>query len=155
MIQRVQTLYLLLSITSCAVLLYLPMGSISGQDEIQYFLNGFSVADDLHTFFNIYPLVALLGITMLIQAISIFDFKNRKRQVIMVQVSLILIVALAVGIMMYPDIAGIPIDILPESQMVEFTWNIIFIALPWILTYLGIRSIKKDEALIRSADRMR
>jgi len=79
MIQRIQTLYLLSSISSCAVLLFLPMGSVLGQDEITYFLNGFSVAGDLGTFYSNYPMLVLLGITILIQAISIFDFKNRKR----------------------------------------------------------------------------
>ena len=106
-------------------------------------------------FFVNYPLVILLGSIMLIQAFSIFDFKNRKRQVMMVQISLILLVALAVGILMYPDMAGIPVEDSLSDLTIDFNWNIIFVALPWILTYLAIRKIKKDEAMVRSADRMR
>jgi hypothetical protein len=131
------------------------MGSVSGHPEIGYYLNGFSVAGDPELFYLNYYLSALLGIILLIQFISVFIFKNRKRQVIMVQVSLILLVALAVGILLYPDYAGIPVQIPAPEYNIEFNWNILFIALPWIFTYLAIRAIKKDEALVRSADRMR
>ena len=155
MIQRIQTLYLLLSLTSCCVLLYLPMGIVSGHQEISYYLNGFSIAQEPEMFYINYYLSALFGIILLIQSISIFNFKNRKRQIMLVQVSLILLVVLAVGILMYPDIAGIPVQISDTVNTIEFNWNILFIALPWIVTYLAIRAIKKDEALVRSAERMR
>ena len=155
MIQRIQTLYLLFSLMSCCVLLYLPMGSVAGHAEISYYINGFSVAEDPESFYLNYYLSALLGLLMIIQFISVFNFKNRKRQVILVQISLILIVALAVAIMLYPDYVGMPAQISAPDYTIEFNWNILFIALPWFFTYLAIRAIKKDEALVRSADRMR
>ena len=154
MIQRIQTLYLLFSLMTCCILLYLPMGIVSGHEEISYYINGFSVAGDPEIFYLNYYLSTLLGIIMLTQFISVFTFKNRKRQIIMVQVSLILLVALAVGILMYPDMVGIPVQI-SDTDTIEFNWNILFMALPWIGTYLAIRAIKKDEALVRSAERMR
>jgi cytochrome bd-type quinol oxidase subunit 2 len=136
-------------------MLYLPMGSVTGHEEIHYYLNGFSIAEEQEMFYSNYYLSALLVVIMILQALSIFDFKNRKRQVVLVQISLILLVALAVGILMYPDMAGIPVQMSSGESHIDFSWAILFMVVPWILTYLAIRAIKKDESLVRSADRMR
>lgn len=155
MIQRVQTIYLLLSITVCAVLLYFPMGIIVGESDLTYFINGFAGTDQSEMIEYNYPLIVIFGSILLLQAMAIFDFKNRKRQVIFVQISLVLLVALVVGIMMLPDFTGLPVPQSEEEVVLDLTWNIFLIVIPWILTYLAIRAIKKDDALIRSADRMR
>ncbi|HAW52449.1 MAG TPA: hypothetical protein DCX54_09015 [Flavobacteriales bacterium] len=155
MIQRVQTIYLLISLMSCFILLYIPMGTVAGHGEISYYLNGFSVSGEEDVFYSTYFLSGMLVVIMLLQAISVFDFKNRKRQVILVQISLILLLGLTVGILMYPDISEVPVQISSDEFKIDYNWWILFMILPWVLTYLAIRAIKRDEALVRSTERMR
>ena len=155
MIQRVQTLYLLISIIICIVLLYLPMGHLMLNEEATYFIYGFVSAVTGETLVHVYLTEIVFLVVLLLQMLSIFSYKNRLRQAMMAQVSLVLLVLLAVSVLMAPDLFGLIPLVEGNKINLEFNWNIILVAIPWVVTYLAIRSIKKDEALVRSADRMR
>ncbi|MEQ8324570.1 MAG: DUF4293 family protein [Vicingaceae bacterium] len=152
MIQRIQTLFLLLSLSFCLLLMYLPLGHVGDQFEFTYYVYGFVDHSGLlvHSF---YLSIVVLLVVIFLQLISILLYKNRLRQVMLAQISLILLVLLAVSVLMSPDLFGYPQKDLGLS--LEYNWNTILMIIPWGFTYLAIRRIKKDEALVRSADRMR
>ena len=154
MIQRIQTLYLLLSVLFCISFHYLPMGHISAGQGLDYFTYGFVSVETGEVISNATVSVLVLLLVMLLQLFAIVSFKNRPRQAMLAQVSLVLLVLFAVSVLMSPDL----FDMVPgkaENGRLEFTWNVFLVGIPWVLTYLAIRSIRKDEALVRSADRMR
>ncbi len=158
MIQRIQSVFLLISIGLCALLFFLPMGYVEpeGQTEkLTFMITGFANEMDGFGLEYIISLPIILGLTMLLQLVSIFLYKNLSRQAKMVQVTLILLLVFAFLTLLYQDIFGTSIGCFPMTDKIQYTWNILLLAIPWILTFMALRRIKKDEALIRSADRMR
>ena len=155
MIQRIQTLYLLGSIIVGVILYFLPLGYINGDPLIEIKACAFSdVANEVVMGTN-WLLSSILTITLLVQLISIFMFRNRTRQSLVVQVSLILYLVFVFFTLMLDSF-------LPEEYLnregadgIIYNWNIILTAIAWIFTYLAVRAIKNDEKLVRSADRMR
>ena len=154
MIQRVQSLYLLGSIVICVLMFFLPLGSISGDTLIRFSVCGmFNQESGELMQFN-WMLSPVLSIVLLLQLVSIFLFNNRSRQAMMVQISLVLLLAFVVLTLLYQDIISF-LETTSADQEIEFNWSIILMGLAWIFTYLALRAIKKDEALVRSTDRMR
>lgn len=97
----------------------------------------------------------LLGLTVLGAAVSlvaIFLFKNRSLQARLSGVSLIVGVLLLI-------LAGITIkstlDQAPQGSSVHFAAGLALPLVALILNWLATRAIRKDEALVRSMDRLR
>lgn len=129
MLQRIQTIWILLSVLA-AVFLY-----ITGQD--------------VEVFGNL-PLISISSIVLvLIGAFSLFSFKNRKRQIMLNNISII-INALLIGILLYwlQNLSG-GIDF-PEKGIEP-----IFPLIAVICLFLANIFIKKDERLVKSVDRLR
>jgi len=129
MLQRIQTIWILLSVLA-AVFLY-----ITGQD--------------VEVFGNL-PLISISSIVLvLIGAFSLFSFKNRKRQIMLNNISII-INALLIGILVYwlQNLSG-GIDF-PEKGIEP-----IFPLIAVICLLLANIFIKKDERLVKSVDRLR
>ena len=129
MLQRIQTIWILLSVLA-AVFLY-----ITGQD-VEVFGNA--------------PIISISSIVLvLIGVFSLFSFKNRKRQIMLNTVSII-INALLIGILVYwlQNLSG-GIDF-PEKGIEP-----IFPLIAVICLFLANIFIKKDERLVKSVDRLR
>lgn len=128
-IQRIQTIYLLVAILS-TIGLY-----ATGQDveiaEIPFLAQGTTIAS------------ALLSV------ISIFSFKNRPKQIIFNHLN-ILINALLIGVLVYwiLNLSG-GIDF-PEKG-IEFFFPFINV----VMFLLANANIRKDEKLVKSVDRLR
>jgi len=155
MIQRKQSLYLLSSVIICVITFFLPLGFISGESVIRYSVCGFFNHESGEMVQFNWMLSAVLTIVLILQTVSIFLFNNRIRQAMMVQVSLILLLVFVVLALLHQDITSLLSKTEMPEKEIEFNWNIILIAVAWIFTYLALRAIKKDEALVRSTDRMR
>lgn len=153
MIQRIQSLYLIGSILICVIMYFLPLGYIESDSIIKFSVCGFFDAENMIQF-N-WMLSSILSVTLLVQLIALFMFSNRPRQAMLTQVSLILILLFAVAALLYEDLFSISNESGAIEQHIQYNWNIILIAISWILTYMALRSIKKDEALVRASDRMR
>ncbi len=153
MIQRIQSLYLLGSILMGVIMFFLPLGIIESNNQIKFSVCGFFSSEKLIQF-N-WLLSSILSFTILVQFVALFIYKNRIRQAMLTQVSLVLILLFAVVALLYQDIFPIKDENGAIEQEIQYNWNIILIAVSWILTYLALRSIKKDEAMVRAADRMR
>jgi uncharacterized membrane-anchored protein YitT (DUF2179 family) len=81
-------------------------------------------------------------------------YKNRKQQIKVSQFLLLLNTALIVSAFLLIDTAK---SMLPMSGdiLVKHKISMIFPLLSIILIFLAIKAIKKDEELVRSADRLR
>jgi len=131
MIQRKQSVYLLLVLLFSAALFYVPLFTDSS--------SGISTGIKSNT-----ALILMNVAVGTIALISIFLFKNRNLQVRLSNLN-ILIICILVGSVFY--FSGQP--------TIHYEYGCYFPLAQLILTVLAIRSIKKDEELVRSADRLR
>lgn len=129
MIQRVQTIYLLFSIFfMIGITYFLPvLISIEG--------------DGFFTYQSMYAHITILASSFL-SLYSIFLFKNRKKQLLINQISKFLLSATFFILFFTKG------DLLPNKGMFVFI-------IPYVLILLANRFIKKDEKLVQSADRIR
>ena len=84
MIQRKQTLFLLLAVIVCALALFFPIGSIApeemGTDSMVYNLGVVTGEGALAVSATCIPLFVLLSVTAILSLVTIFLYKNRKVQ---------------------------------------------------------------------------
>ncbi|NML58089.1 DUF4293 domain-containing protein [Chryseobacterium cheonjiense] len=129
MIQRIQTIWTFLAVLA-AVFLF-----ITGQDVI--------ISESLPV------LNVLCVILVLIGLLSVFSYKNRKRQILLNNVSIIINVLL-VGILIYwlLNLSG-------GIQIPEKGIEPIFPLIAIVCLFIANMYIKKDERLVKSVDRLR
>lgn len=152
MIQRIQTVYLLLSLILIGLMAWLPLGEIIADKGIFVFnIKGVIQPETGSIIVNGWPLLALLIIIELIQLFIIFGYKNRIRQMRFSTFSILLMVGLfGVGyVFVYSSLKTI------GDGTYLFKMAMVFPIVAIILNYLAIRAIGKDEALVRSIDRIR
>jgi hypothetical protein len=147
MIQRIQTLFLLVSVLLLGLLLWLPLADItSGTDVLQFNIKGIFKGEEI--LFNGRPLVVFLFLIIALHLFVIFQYKNRIRQIRILVFSMVLLLGLF-GLFFYFTYAGF------DGARASFKIPVAFPLVTIILDYLSIRAIGKDEALIRSLNRIR
>ncbi len=153
MIQRIQTLYLLLALACMGSLMIFPFGEIvlESQETVKLGIQGFDYVKDGKTEnFNVLPLTIMLAISMLTTFVSIFLFKKRMLQIRFNVFNLIIQIG-SIGLMFF--------YLFQAKGAAGVDWSTkITILMPFVaavFTYLAIRSIGKDEALVRSVSRLR
>lgn len=156
MIQRIQSIFLALVVIVGVISFFLPVMGLSGLggDYIMNQYNTISTVDASILNKNM-GVGALQGLIMIVALVMIFMFKNRSLQVKLGKLNILLIAFEIAAIVVYSDIAKTAIGPAPENVIVSFRFGLIIPVLSLILTYLAIRFIKKDDALVRSADRLR
>lgn len=147
MIQRIQTLYLLISAILVAFLFVLPFAEIA-KDGAFYLFNFKGIILDGILTENAIALSILLGVALAMHGFAIFSYKNRIRQMrVIVYAVLILLGVLGMFYFFtYYSFSG---------AQISFKIGAVLPSVVIILDYLAIRAIKKDETLIRSIDRIR
>lgn len=147
MLQRIQTVYLLISAILLSMLYRFPLADISAGSEIFLFnINGiFKGSEKL---INGLPLISFLSLIILLHVFVIFSYKKRIRQMRVLGFTIILLIGLF-GLFFYFAYGGF------EGATTSFKIPVSFPLIAAILDYLAIRNIGKDEALIRSVDRLR
>ncbi len=159
MLQRVQTLYLF-GVTVCMIVMFfLPLLGIETSQQpptgmtVDYVI-GCSFNNEFFNFIPAYlqhTLLILIVDSCALSIITIFCFKKRKLQLKLCWLNVIFLVLL------YAAIAYLWITTQQNSN-VTYMGAGIAIALPFIaliFNFLAMRFIKKDEALIKSMDRIR
>lgn len=156
MIQRKQTLFLLLAVIVCALGLFLPIGNIQpegmGTDSLVYNLGVVSGEGGISVSTTCVPLFLLLGVTTVLSLVTIFLYKNRKQQMVLCSVAMLF------GALWYVDYALMFFGIVPVPE-VQGTMHPQFAAcLPLvslILLAMAKKGVSDDEKLVRAADRIR
>lgn len=147
MIQRIQTVFILVAELLVASLFTLKFADISVNGELLTFTaNGIFNGETL--VFNGLPIMIFIGLIVLLHMVIIFMYKKRIRQIRILVFTIILLIGLF-GMFFYFTYAGF------DGAKVAFKIPVIFPIVAVILDYLAIRAIGKDEALVRSIDRIR
>jgi hypothetical protein len=94
------------------------------------------------------PVMAFTGLITFLHLFAIFMYKKRIRQIRILGFTLILLLGLT-GVLFYFLYAGF------DHVDVVFKIPMVFPLVAVLLDYLAIRAIGRDEALIRSMDRIR
>ncbi len=152
MIQRKQTIFLLLSCVFAMVCLCLPIGFFTpegmGVDSTMY--NLWIVLENGQHDYSVWPLFAILLVACTVNLVDVFLYKNRILQARLCLLSMFLFV------LWYAVYAffgfSIP-ETLKASFHVDFCACLPFISM--ILTFLARKGILADERLVRSMDRIR
>ena len=147
MIQRIQTVYLLISALLVGLLFLLPFAEIV-KDGAVYLFNFKGIVLDGVLKENGASLSILIGIIMALHGVAVLSYKNRIRQMRLTVFAVLLMLGL-VGMFFYFTYYSF------SGAQVSFKIGILFPVIAIILDYLAIRAIGKDEALIRSIDRIR
>lgn len=151
MIQRIQTVYLLLVAVCAVVCLSMPVGHFH-QDgiEVAEFYNLWLSMADGSKVFSPWAMFALLLLAALVPFVAIFLFKRRMLQVRLSVFSGLILIG-------YYIVFGIFVYVFKSRYDADFTmnWTVAFPAVALILDYLAFRNIMKDELMIRSLNRLR
>ena len=131
MIQRVQSLFLFFAaLLNTVILFYAPI-FISSEEKIRMI--------DLQNYFP----SLLLYTSTLLALFGIFQFKNRLRQLMIVYLSRL---SIAISFLIF---------ILFKEDENQLYYGSFLLILPYIILFFSAYFIKKDETLVRSADRIR
>lgn len=147
MIQRIQTVYLLISAILVGFLFLLPFAEIV-KDGALYLFNFKGIILDGTLKENGLAISILIGIIMTLHGVAILTYKNRVRQMRLIVFSILLMLGLF-GMFFFFTYYSF------SEAIIRFKISIVFPIVAIILDYLAIRAIGKDEALIRSIDRIR
>ncbi len=147
MIQRIQTVYILIAEMLIASLFFLKFADLSVNSELYTFtvegiFNGETMV------FDGLPIMIFIGLITLLHLVIILMYKKRVLQIRITVFTIILLMGLT-GLFFYFIYSGF------TDVKVAFKVPMAFPVIAIILDYLAIRSIGKDEALVRSLDRIR
>ena len=159
MIQRIQSIYLLIAAIATIVLIFLPIGYIT-TDEFYYVFNAVVVKLNIpenSVYMSTIYIALLLGISAIISIYAIFMYKDRKRQMKIVYINMVVfLVAILVMIYVYPDIIFVKKGLMNPTDYFNFNYWILACMIPTALClYLANRAIRKDEEKVKAADRLR
>ncbi len=155
MIQRIQSLFLLASVILLSILMYNPFASFIVEPQMaKYTLGvfGLSVIDGstVEKVQSIWFLLGFIIAVLLISFVTIFLYHRRLLQIRLCVLTIVMLVGLQ-GVMYYVVYAY------GENLNSKPSYNLVFIfpLIAAILNFLALRAIARDEALIRSLDRLR
>ncbi|MBS1524574.1 MAG: DUF4293 domain-containing protein [Bacteroidetes bacterium] len=155
MIQRIQSIYLLLAGLAIWALFLFPVahnvyiGGVSATIKITgVYLNSNWHQTQVQTFT---PLIIGAIIMGLLPIILIFLYKNRKRQVTLCYVYILLVIGFSYWLVqtVKSAVGGFTMD------THNFGIGALLGSISIILTVMAAKAIQKDEKLVRSADRLR
>lgn len=149
MIQRIQTLFLLIALVLQALLFYQPLAVLQLDDATFYeiFIKGYVFNNQIQYSVS---LLVFAFITVLLNLITIFLYKKRILQMRLAVYNTILLIGLQ-GVIAYTIYATS--DNLNAEVFLQYA--AIFPIIIAILHLLAFKYIKRDEELVRSADRIR
>ena len=157
MIQRIQTIFLVLVVILGVVFSFLPVLGFTGFD-IEYVMNAYKTTiegnDEMVISKNM-GVGVMQGMVFLVALLTIFLYKNRSLQIKIGKLNILLIALQIAAIVMYSDSVKTAIGEPTSDILVSFKIGSFIPVISLILTYLAIRFIKKDENMVRAADRLR
>lgn len=160
MIQRIQSVYLLLVALAGIFMFIYPFVSLVPNTpdaapsiyymsslKIEVLLNGTS-----SVFMRLWPMVVLNTVIIAFALFTLIQFKNRKVQITYTYFLLFLLIG-ELALIVY-DVNSLN-NAVGAGHSISFTVFTLLPILQILFTRLATSAIKKDEALVRSADRLR
>lgn len=151
MIQRIQSVYLLLVAILLVLAMCMPVGQFIGADGVtSYLFNplGVTLADG--EFQSTWGLFGILLLGALIALCTIFLYRNRMLQVRMTIFGSLLLVGYYIAFFVF-------MFVLKDDLNASFQlgWALCLPLVSIILNYLAFRGIYRDELMVKAADRLR
>ena len=159
MIQRVQTVFLLAATILSAIIIFHPVSYMTLSDGSKALFTSFTLKNTNEPpliYMYTFPIGALAIATSLISFITIFLFQNRTLQMRLCVYDILLTIGLGVLMIFYyfKIKNGVIANELHVYQH-SFTYTIIFPLINIILLFQAFRTIRRDDLLLKSADRLR
>lgn len=155
MLQRIQTIYLLLIVLFSGFTIFSPLAELLNTTEsLSYIVNlkGIylvQIAGNMYQS-SVWSLSMVTILIPMLSLITIFSYKNRVKQIRLSVVNMLLMIVFYVLLFLYLWLA---------SKNLNAEWHLhtvcILPLINIILNYLAIGAIGKDEALVKSMDRIR
>lgn len=158
MIQRIQTVYLSLAFVAIAMLFAFPLAQFFSENGAYVFsITGLKnmVPGEPAAFSSMLfmPAIVVAVCIALLAIITIFQYKNRAFQVKLTNIGVLASIALILGIFfLYIPMIEKKIKIVPDYSK---SFGIYMPLLTLVFMILANRAIKRDDKLVRSADRLR
>jgi len=152
--QRIQSLFFLLTILSNAAIYWLDLAVIqAGGKSFNFTLYKLQSAEG-EVLYSSTMLAILCSICIVLSGVAFGMFKRRQVQIKLTQLLLLVQVAFLVAIFFVVDstVTGM---VQLESPIVDYGVGAYLPLIPFVFIFLAIKAIKKDEALVRAADRIR
>lgn len=138
-IQRIQSIYLLIAAIASSALFVLPFATAPIQQEGMFVDGDFDINDHI-------ALIVLTTVVTILSFVTVFLYNNRILQINIGKVNVILVLIL-IGLVGY---LFSTFSIVPSLGV-----GLIIPIVVFIFILLANKNIKKDEKLVRSADRLR
>ncbi len=157
MLQRVQTVYLFLVFVFSLLYLIFPLATLdNGEIIIQAYKidgipNEFIKEDNKLTNFLQIVLPVMVFAIMILSIYTTFMYRKRMYQIKLSRLNILLLLILVVASFFFADTIKNNLSL----KEISYGVSLLFPFISMILLLLAIKAIKKDEALVRSADRIR
>lgn len=157
MIQRIQSIFLLIVVIVSVLMFFVSVAEFTVDTTVyeQTISCTYNTAAPGECLSPTYYIAAINGVIGLVALVTIFLFRNRKLQMLLGNLNMVLIVTMIVLMFLaidknhsalHPDLKELPM---------RYKLGAYLPILMIIFTFLANRFIKKDEELVRSADRIR
>lgn len=152
MLQRIQTLYLLLAFAITAALFSMDLAQFANETGLfRLTADGvYTIDADNRLVMPTQALTILLVVAELLLLVIIFLYRKRILQIRLCGMSLGLLIGLSVMIYYFGKTASKEL-----GAELSFSWAMVLPLIAMVFVFLAIKAIGRDEALIRSIDRIR
>ena len=145
-IQRIQTLYMLVALVMMAAFAFLTSFSFDVAGN-EYVVGTLATGVDGKTSINLLML-CLNGLVVVLTAIAIFSYKNLKLQKRLCSISIILLIALLISI-------GVMILGATDEQNLSIDISNVLPVVSLFLLFLAYRGVSRDQRILSDSDRLR
>lgn len=155
MIQRIQTVYLAVA----ALLLMMPVifnftwATLNSDNEVLELTAAsiIRVGEVTETVQSTFPVAGAIALALLATVYATMQYKDRKFQMKLTQAAMVLNLAAGAVVFYYAD----SLTSLADGGSVSYSPAIAIFLVNAVLCFLAYRGIRKDDELVRSADRLR
>lgn len=151
MIQRKQSVYLLVTVIVLICALCLPLGYFVGADQVDALaFKPLGVIQADGSLLSTWGVFSLLLLSAVVSFCTIFLFRNRRLQMRMIVFNVVLLVAYFFVLLLF--ISTLKSDLNCSFQL---NWALCLPVVAIILNWLAFGAIRQDDQLVKAADRIR
>lgn len=149
MIQRIQTIYLLLVVALLVASMCLPVGYLVGVDGLACTFTPLGVECD-GVFNSTWGMFGILLLSGIVALATIFLFRNRMLQIRMTIFNSILLVGYYLTFLSFLFVLKNDLE-----ASYQLAWTLCLPLVSIVLNVMAIRAIGGDEVMVKAADRLR
>jgi D-alanyl-lipoteichoic acid acyltransferase DltB (MBOAT superfamily) len=153
MIQRIQTIYLLAAVSLFSLMLTNPLSRIVTDEDLYEmdFMQVQALGTDAGESMKVLPVTILIFSIMAVGLLTIFLYRKRTLQMRLCMFNILLMLGLVGLIYFYTKMIEGNLNA-PNSVLL---WPIVVPPVSAVFTFLAMKAIQKDDALVKSYDRLR